>query len=81
MCGGTGTDPVFYGDCTECWPVRYTAAFEERWHARRQLWALERKADEADEAAAANQCRLRREAWRTRPGNAGTKGTIHDRQH
>ena len=50
VCGGTGTDPVFYGDCTMCWPdeartsvARYLArAREERYEASRQHAALNR---------------------------------------
>jgi len=70
LCGGTGTDPVFFGDCTECWPTRLDAHREELWHARRQQWAIERKAEEADLRSAAHAARLRHEAWRTRHNNA-----------
>lgn len=50
VCDGTGTDPVFHGDCTECWPdqartsvQRYLARHrEEQWEARRQQAALNR---------------------------------------
>jgi 2-phospho-L-lactate guanylyltransferase (CobY/MobA/RfbA family) len=52
VCGGTGTDPVFYGDCSECWPdhertsvARYLArAREERYEASRQQGILNRTA-------------------------------------
>jgi hypothetical protein len=36
LCGGTGTDPIFFGDCTECWPPTSAHAREELWHARHQ---------------------------------------------
>lgn len=50
VCGGTGTDPDFHGDCTECWPdeprtsvARYLAmARQEEYEARRQQATLNR---------------------------------------
>jgi hypothetical protein len=45
VCHGTGTDPVFFSDCTECWPEQHTAHREELWHARRQARLIPTVAD------------------------------------
>ena len=51
VCRGSGSDPVFGTDCTECWPdARLRAHREEAWHARRQRMESDLAAERRQEA-------------------------------